>query len=288
MRTLKEPLLHFFVLGLAVFGLYALFEERPEDVPDPYLVEVTSADIEWFRTMWRKRRGREPNVDEMRGLVNQFIREQVLGREAIRLGLDQDDPVLRQRLSQKMDYLIRDLSDLREPTDEDLAAFLLGHPEEYENPARVTFTQIFVNADERGHAAAADLVEKLISDLSGWSDPPSDVSELGDPILLESHFAEVPDPEVRLSFGEEFADSLASLPPGTWQGPLRSGYGLHAVYVQEILEPHSPDFLEVRDRLRNDWMFAQQKELSSRAYQELRGQYQVLLEGLPYAQDLEQ
>lgn len=84
-----------FVLGLVVFGLHAVFEPKPEAADDPFLVEVSSADIEWFRTMWTKRIGREPTVEELRGQVNQLIREQVLSREAVSIGLDVEDTVVR-------------------------------------------------------------------------------------------------------------------------------------------------------------------------------------------------
>jgi hypothetical protein len=287
LRILKEPLLHFFVLGLAVFGLYALLAERPEDVPDPYLVEVTSADIDWARTMWRKQMGREPTLKEMRGRVHQLIREQVLGREALKLGLDQEDPVLRRRLAQKMDYLIRDLSGMREPSDEDLAAFLQENLEDYEIPARVTFSQVFINADERGEAAAREQAELLIADLSSRSVAPNEIAELGDPLLLEPSYTDMALPDLGLSFGETFAAALQKLPTGSWQGPVRSSFGFHAVYLQDRQEAQIPAVAEVRDRLQSDWMYAEQLDLAARAYQELRKQYTVLVEGLPYEVDVE-
>jgi hypothetical protein len=286
LRILKEPVVHFFVLGLAVFGLHLVFEERPESPPDPYLVEVTSADIEWFRTMWRKRTGRDPQVEEIRGRVNQLIRERVLGREAERLGLDEDDPVLRQRLALKMEYLLRDISTLREPTAEDLAAFLRDRAEDYEIPAQVTFTQIYFNEDERGTSAAAEGAGRLVRELGSRELAPAEAAGLGDPTLQEPLFTEVFLPEVEKTFGNGFAAAVAGLTTGSWQGPVRSGFGLHVVYVKEKWPARMPELMEVKERLRTDWMFAQQQELTTVAYGELRRQYRVLVEGLPYDLDV--
>ena len=153
-KLLKEPVIHFFVLGLVVFGLYRVLEKQPEAEVDPFLVEVSSADIEWFRTMWSKRMGREPTVEELRGQVHQLIREEVLSREKLAMGLDDGDMVVRRRLTQKMDFLFRDLSDIAEPSDSDLEEYLKRNPGAYEIPGELTFTQVYFNRDERGEVAA--------------------------------------------------------------------------------------------------------------------------------------
>jgi hypothetical protein len=160
---LREPLIHFFVLGLAIFGLHAALDRKPEAVADdPYLIEVSSADIEWFRTMWSKRMGREPTVQDLRGQVNQLIREQILSREAVSMGLDEDDMVVRRRLAQKMDFLFKDLSDITEPSDSDLQEYLLKNRNTYEIPPRATFTHVYFNTDRRGEEGAAKAARSLV------------------------------------------------------------------------------------------------------------------------------
>ncbi|UCG14630.1 MAG: hypothetical protein JSU72_09370 [Deltaproteobacteria bacterium] len=114
---LREPLIHFFLLELVVFGLRGVLETKPEAANDPFLVEMSSGDIEWFRTIWNKPMGREPTVEELRGQVNQLIRKHTLSREAVSIGLDEGDMVVHRRLAQKMDFLFRDLSDITEPSD---------------------------------------------------------------------------------------------------------------------------------------------------------------------------
>ena len=171
MRQLREPLLHLFVLGLVVFGLHAALDRGSEEaLDDPYLVEVSSADIEWFRTMWKKRMGREPTVEELRGQVNQVIRERILEREAIRMGLDKDDVVVRRRLAQKMEFLFKDIATLTEPSDEDLRRYLEENRDRYETPVKLTFTQVFFNTDKRG-LAGAEKAETL-KDVLEFAVPP--------------------------------------------------------------------------------------------------------------------
>ena len=285
-RIWKEPLLHFFILGLVVFGLHAWFEEKPKTIEDPFLVEVTSADIEWFRTMWTKRMGREPTVEELRGQVNQLIREQVLSREAVAMGLDDGDLVVRRRLAQKMDFLFKDLSAITEPSDDELRTFLQENRSTYAIPGRVTFTHVYFNTDKRGKEKAETAARQLIDNSNARGVDPSDTAELGDPFLLPSSFSNKMLTEISSEFGPQFAKAVMQQNPGSWQGPVNSGYGLHAVYVHERTNTKLPALDDIKERLRADWMAEKQRELSGKAYQELRGRYRVLLEGMPY--DLDQ
>jgi hypothetical protein len=287
LKPLRDPLIHFFILGLVVFGLHGVLEDEPEVADDPFLVEVTSADIEWFRTMWSKRMGREPTVEELRGQVNQLIREQILSREAVSMGLDEGDMVVRRRLAQKMDFLFKDLSDIAEPSEGELRAYLQGNRDAYEIPEKVTFTHIYLNADERGEEAAAEAVRLLVERLNTDEGVPPDVSGLGDPFLLPSSYSDKTLMEVRREFGTQFAEKVWELEPLTWQGPVPSGYGLHAVYVGERFDAKLPAFGDLQERLKVDWMAERQRETTRKAYQEVRGRYRVLLEGLPYDLDME-
>lgn len=281
----REPLIHFFVLGLVVLGLYAVLEKQPEAADDTSLVEITSADIEWIRTMWSKRMGREPTVAEMRGTVNQMIREQVLSREAVFLGLDEGDTVVRRRLAQKMDFLFKDPSGIREPTDNELRLFLQANRAIYEIPAAVTFTQIYFNTDKRGQEGAEKALRLVLEELADKG-VPSDVSELGDPFLLATGYSNKNLMQIRGEFGTGFAEAVWDQQIRKWKGPVPSGYGLHAVYVHERSEASLPDFKELKDRLRADWMSEKQREIARIAYQQLRSRYRVLLEGMPYDLDI--
>jgi hypothetical protein len=285
-KWLREPLIHFFVLGLVVFGLHGVLEKKPEAAEDPFLVEVTSADIEWFRTMWRKRMGREPTVEELRGTVNQLIREQILSREAVSIGLDEGDMVVRRRLAQKMDFLFKDLSEITEPSDGELQAYLQEKRSNYEIPALVTFTHVYFNMDKRGEERAAEAVRRLVKKLAASKGVPPEVSALGDPFLLPSSYSEWALLDIRSEFGTQFAKTVGEQRPRTWQGPVVSGYGLHAVYVHERTDAKLPNFIDLREKLRADWMAERQREIARKAYEKLRGRYRVLLEGMPYDLDM--
>jgi hypothetical protein len=286
-KWLREPLIHFFILGLAIFGLHAVLDTKPEAVAeDPYLLEVSSADIEWFRTMWSKRMGREPTVEDLRGQVNQLIREQVLSREAVSMGLDEGDMVVRRRLAQKMDFLFRDLSDITEPSDSDLRAYLQEKRSIYEIPAWVTFTHVYFNTDKRGEEGAAEAVRLLVERLNANEGVPSDASVLGDPFLLQSSYSNKTLMEIRGEFGPQFAKTVWEQEPRTWQGPVASGYGVHAVYVHERSDAKLPAFRDLKERLKLDWMAERQREIGGKAYEKLRGRYRVLLEGMPYDLDI--
>lgn len=285
-KFFREPLIHFFILGLVVFGLYGIWEREPEAADDPFLVEVSSADIEWFRTMWSKRMGREPTVEELRGMVHQLIREQILSREAVSLGLDAGDTVVRRRLAQKMDFLFQDLSDMAEPSEEELKAYLQEHGETYEIPSRVTFTHIYFNTDKRGEENAADAARQIVARLNSEQGAFLDVPGLGDPFLLQAGYSNKSMAEVDREFGHRFAQALWEQTPGKWYGPVASGYGLHAVYVKELKEARLPDIDDLKEKLKADWMADKQRQLARKAYETVRGRYRVLLEGMPYNLDL--
>jgi peptidyl-prolyl cis-trans isomerase C len=278
-RFWREPLIHFFVLGLAVFGLHAALERQPETpVNDPYLVEVSSADVEWMRTIFNKQMGREPGVQDLRGQVNQLIREQILSREAVAMGFDEGDMVVRRRLAQKMEFLFQDIAALAEPTEDDLRQYFFENRRKYEFPPRITFTQAYFSIDNRG----ADVAKQAAQALIKADNDPYKVPTGGDASLLSPGCDQCSVREIRNRFGPDFAEAVKNLAAGLWQGPVKSAYGFHAVYVHERLDAKLPNFIEIIDRIKNDWISVKQAENRRMVYGEIRSRYRVLLEGLPY------
>ena len=282
-RFLREPLIHFFVLGLVVFGLHAVLDRKPEaTVNDPYLVEISSADIEWMWTLFNKKMGREPTGKDLRGQVNQLIREQILSREAVAMGLDEGDIVVRRRLVQKVEFLFKDLSATLEPTEDDLRNYYTENRPKYEVPPQVTFTQAYFNIDSRGIDGAKQAAQALTKE----GHDPSKASTLGDTSILSPGCTQCSVKEIRNRFGTDFAKAVKNLEPKSWYGPIRSTYGFHAVYIYARQEAILPKLENVIDRVRNDWMFENQEENARRVYKEIRSRYRVLLEGLPYDLDV--
>ena len=282
-RFWREPLIHFFILGLAVFGLHAALDRKPEAaVNDPYLVEVSSADIEWMRTIFNKQMGREPTVQDLRGQVNQLIREQILSREAVAMGIDEGDMVVRRRLAQKMEFLFKDLSAMTEPTEDDLRKYFYENRQKYETSPLVTFTQVYFSIDSRGVDGAKQAAQALIKE---DADPYS-VPTLGDASILSPGCTQCSVTEIKNRFGTDFAEAVKNLEPGTWNGPVKSAYGFHAVYIHERQDAKLPNFRDIFDRIKNDWMSVNREENTRRVYGDIRSRYRVLLEGLPYDFDL--
>ncbi len=282
-RLWREPLIHFFVLGLAVFGLHAALDRQPKaNFNDPYLVEISSADIEWMRTLFNKQMGREPTGQDLRGQVNQLIREQILSREAVSMGLDEGDIVVRRRLAQKMAFLFKDLSAMNAPTEDELRQYYKENLAQYEISPQITFTHVYFNRDNRGVDGAKQAIQALVKE----NVDPNTVEALGDPSMLSTGCNNCRGREIKDRFGNEFAGTIEDLKPGAWYGPIASAYGLHAVYIYDRQDGKLPAFDEIVDQVRNDWMFANQEENTRKVYEEIRSRYQVLVEGLPYDSDV--
>jgi hypothetical protein len=279
----REPLIHFFILGLSIFGLHAVLDRKPESiVNDPYRLEVSSADVEWMRTIFNKQMGRGPTVQDLRGQVNQFIREQILSREAVAMGLDEGDIVVRRRLAQKMEFLFKDLSAMIDPTEEDLRKYYSENQWKFETQPLVTFTHVFFSVDKRGVEGAKKAAQLLIKEDSD----PYKVTSRGDASILSPGCTKCGVKEIRNQFGTTFADTVKSLTPDTWHGPVVSAYGLHAVFIHERQDASLPSFHKIIDQVRADWMFTNQKANTRKVYGEIRSKYQVLVEGLPYDLDV--
>lgn len=278
-RFWREPLIHFFILGLAVFGLHAALDRKPEaTVNDPYLVEVSSADIEWMRTIFKKRMGRGPTVQDLRGQVSQLIREQILSREAVAMGIDEGDIVVRRRLAQKMEFLFKDLSAMTEPTEDDLRKYYFENRRKYEASPQVTFTQVYFSVENRGVEGAKQAAQALIKE----DGDPYRVPALGDASILSPGCRQCSEIEIRNRFGTDFAEAVKNLKPGLWNGPVKSAYGFHAIYIHERQDTKLAKFRDIIDRIKNDWVSAKREEYTRRVYGEIRSRYRVLVEGLPY------
>lgn len=276
MKILREPLLHFLLIGAAFFLYYQVFSDPGQD-RDGKTIVVGADEIEWMKASWQQRWNRPPLPAELDGMIEDYIRETVLYREALTLGLDKDDRFIRQRLGLKMEFLAADLAALAPPTDDELKTYFESHRERYQESPRFTFTQVYFDPDKRGDATLDDAKAartRLVEDGSEIEDPQS----LGDSLMLGSDFIDKGQADIQKLFGSIFAQSLASLSPGQWQGPLSSGYGVHLVYVSNVYEPAGPDFEALRDRLAQDWTADKGDELKKKFYAGLRDQYTVVIE----------
>ena len=274
-KLLREPLLHFLLLGAGLFIAYGLMS-KPGRSDAPGKIVVTVGQVETLAAGFARTWQRPPTDKELAGLVRDRVREEVYYREAIALGLDKDDTVIRRRLRQKMEFVSDDIAAQAEPTDADLSAYLQAHADTFRVEQRFTFRQVYLNPDKHRANLAGD-VAQLLAQLKQSGDK-ADVSALGDAFLLEYDFTALPAGEVAKVFGETFAAKLSGLQPGQWQGPVESGYGVHLVKVSERSEGRLPALADVRAVVRREWDNARRLEANEKFFQELLKRYVVTIE----------
>ena len=274
-RLLREPFLHFVLLGVLVFAVDAYLRQRSTDAGGGEIV-VTQGRIENLAALFARTWQRPPTAAELRGLVDEYVLEEALFREGVALGVDQGDTVIRRRVRQKMDFFVDDLVDPGETPEAELTAWLAEHPASYAQPARYSFRHVYLNADRRGDSTVAD-AERLLAELRS-SDGASDPRELGDTTLLEYAYSDYRADTVESSFGQAFVEQLAELPTGEWSGPVESAFGVHLVFVDATIPGRLPDLAEVRDAIERDWSYAQRQEASKLFHEQVVSRYDVTVE----------
>ena len=274
MNWTKEPLVHFLVLGGLLFGLFALVNDEASSKP-PNEIEITSSDVDRLRDVWTKQWNRPPTETELKGLIESHLREEVLYREGLALGLDQNDTIIRRRLAQKMEFLFEDLADQVEPTDEELKRYFDKYNDKYLLPARVSFSHIYFNVDRRGEAGygnAKHLLEKLQSNKAR----PRPYDQ-GDRFMLGYEYVQKTPQEVANVFGRQFAEKLFMTRKGIWQGPIESGYGVHLVSIHDRTESRLPEMKDVRDKVQLDFLAERRRETNERIYEKLKARYEIVV-----------
>ena len=269
-RLLREPLLHFLAIGGLIFLLFGAVAE-PGPGPTDTIV-VGPEHIEQLATRFQSVWQRPPTDDELRNIVDEFVREEIYYREALLLGLDRNDTVVRRRLRQKMEFLTDTAADLLEPAAGDLVAYLAANEQTYRSGPQLAFEQIYL-----GETPGPDSVTLSLSALR--SDPVTEPSSLGESTLLPARFDLSPPNAIDGVFGQGFFERLAERPPGMWAGPVESAYGVHLVRILDSLPARMPPLEEVRDAVLRDWKAAKALEIRELHYARLRERYVVEIRG---------
>jgi hypothetical protein len=273
-RVVREPLIHFLLLGAALFIAYTVLHGTG-DAGGREIV-VTPGQLEHLAESFVRINQRPPTPEELRGLVSDYVRGEVYNREALALGLDRDDPVIRNRLRQKMQFLSEDVAALAQPTDEQLRAYLQTHADNFRVEQHYTFSQVYFNPDRRRDHLAYDARQALETLRAGGAGAVP--AALGDPFLLDSGFESLPSTEVSKEFGDAFAKRLAALPIGTWQGPIESGYGEHLVLLQARTAGRMPTLEEARAAVTREWVNDERLRANEAFYQGLLKRYKVVIQ----------
>ena len=266
MRYLKDPLAVFLLLGVVIFAVDAWGPD-----PDDEVINVGVLDIARLSDQWRAQMGRDPTETELAGLVDAHVREEMLVREALRMGLDANDVIIRRRLAQKLTFLTEDLALLEPATDAQLAEFFEADVERYRVPARFTFSHIYFSPDRRetARADAAAALPEVTED--NWR-------TIGDPFMLRRTYAHVTVGDIRKDFGTAFSEALPRLEGDGWVGPVESGYGFHLVRIDRRTASRLPDFGEVRERVAVDYDSKRRSDANDSYYETLAAQYRVDIE----------
>ena len=273
-KLVREPLVHFLLLGAGLFLLFSMVGDS-NDAPTDRIV-VSTGQItqltETFARTWQ----RPPTEKELDGLIENHIREEVYYREALAMSLDRDDTIVRRRLRQKLEFITNDLVAAVDPTEEQLQAYLEEHADAFRTPARLSFRQIYFSRERRGEQATSD-AESLLARLNGASSE-IDTTVLGDSLMLPGDYELISEVEVARQLGAGFAAVLSELPVGRWSGPVESGFGLHLVLIREQRPGSDPALAEAREVVEREWRNASREESNETFYRVLRDRYEVSVE----------
>lgn len=268
---LKDPLFHFAILGAVLFSAY-LYVNDDVDVYEPKRIVINQGSLSRLTGPFEQTWKRKPTSEEMNGLIQEYIKEEVLYREALELGLDKNDPVIRRRLRQKMEFLNQDISDPPQATDAILQAYLDKNKDAFVQPPRASFTQLFFKLDSADDIERAK--EKRV-ELEALPFAKIDIMANGDPTLLTASMQDASSAEVTSIFGREFAKELFAMPARKWVGPVRSGFGIHLVYIENQTPAAAPALANVRKNVEREWLFEYRDTANARFYQILRDRYVV-------------
>ncbi len=272
-RTIREPFIHFLLLGALLFALNAWRESKRPPQDNAVAIAVTEAVVERLRAGYERQFNRMPDEDDLRGLVTAYIREEVLSREALALGLDRDDTIVRRRLAQKMEFLTDDVVAAAEPDEAALRQFFAANAARYDRPAQISFRHVYFSRERRGAQTEAASLVALASLHSGVSD-----ETLGDPFLQGFEFTEHEPAEISAVFGADFAKEVSAKQAGEWVGPLASSYGLHLVRVDARSEPRPVELDEVRTTVVRDFNDDLRRRTNEEIFERLKQRYQITVD----------
>jgi peptidyl-prolyl cis-trans isomerase C len=270
-KLLRDPLTHFLLLGGLIFFLFS-WRGTPEST-DPHRIVISDEELDGIRQSLAILRGQPPSRDDIWEALEPSVKDEILFREAVALGLDQDDALIRARLTEKMLFLTQDLAEPAAPTDAEIAAFFNADPSRFRKPTVLSFEQIYFSPSR--HGADLEAVVVLARDrlMAGSTEIPD-----GDDVLFEFRYNEVNPVSIARGFGTAFAEAIVDLPSNSsWQGPLRSDFGMHLVRVLDIVEAYQPDFDAIRAEVTSALTTQRRLEANEAEYQKLRQRYEIVI-----------
>jgi hypothetical protein len=274
-RIVREPLLHFIVLGAALFLVYTALETDTESGSD-YEIALTLDELYQLNSLFEAQWHRAPTPEEFAGMVETRVQQEVLYREALAMGLDKNDEIVKRRMAQKVRFLAEDMAAAQEPGREELEDWYQKNSDMFALPKRVSFRHLYFSPDSRGTRAHED-ARAALARLAGKPVDSETADALADRFMYQDYYADQTSVSLAKDFGPQFAVAVASLPPGSWQGPVESGFGWHLVYIDSVIQGRVPAFDEVEGEVKTAWLGVQKEIGWEKAYREMRARYTLLI-----------
>jgi peptidyl-prolyl cis-trans isomerase C len=273
-RWLREPLVHFLLAGALIFAIYELLNPAANRTDRANQIVLTKDDLRQLAVHWLAQGRPLPTADQMHALIEQRVSEEILSREAVALGLDKEDEIIKRRLAQKMDFLAADIAALQDPGDAELRPWYKQNSDRFALPPRASFRHLYFSFDRPG---ARDRAGGILDKISGKPADAPEVATVADPFMFQDYYAERAPDQIAKEFGPDFAKAVFQLKPGAWRGPIESGYGWHLIFVDAFEPGRVPAFEEVEPDVKSAWLDEKQREIKRVAFEAMRARYTVVV-----------
>ena len=269
-QLLREPLVHFLLIGL---GLFALYGRVATENSDSRTIEVSSARVQDLERQYQAVWSRPPTATELKGLIDTYIHDEVMYREGLSMGLDKDDAVIKRRIRQKLDVISEEIGNQKAPSDAELNAYLTKNAEVFRRAPILSFEQVFFSGD-----APAEAVERQSAEALAQLKKGAPMASVGQATMLPAIVNATPADLVARDFGEEFAKKLESLPLNVWQGPIASGMGAHLVRITERTPSELPELAAIRPQVLREWENQRRESNRAEVYQAMLKNYRIVID----------
>ena len=277
---LREPLLHFLLIGLVLFTVYAYINRGRTGTQSPRQIVLSLDELQTMTAYFQSQWHRPPTPQEFQAMVEDKIKEEVLYREGLVMGLDKGDTIVKRRMAQKVQFLAEDVAAAHEPSTAEMKAWFETNTNKFALPSRYSFRHIYFSPDKRGKTAHEDAAQALAT-IAGQPEDSALITQVADRFMFQDYYGDRTPSAIAKEFGPQFAVALEKLKPGSWQGPIESGFGWHLVFVDTVIPGRIPAFDEVESEVKTAWLGEQKAEARQKAYQEMRAKYTVLLPAPP-------
>jgi peptidyl-prolyl cis-trans isomerase C len=279
-RWLREPLLHFLVIGLVLFGFYAYINRGRSGTASPEQIVLSLDELAtmeaYFESQWHRR----PTPQEFQAMVEDKIKEEVLYREGLVMELDKGDTIVKRRMAQKVQFLAEDVATAHEPSTAELKTWFEKNTDKFALPSRYSFRHVYFSPDKRGTNAHDDATAALVR-IAGQPEDAPLIPSMADRFMFQDYYGDRAPSAIAKEFGPQFAVALEKVKAGSWEGPIESGYGWHLVFVDTVIPGRIPAFEEIESEVKTAWLGEQKTRAWQKAYQTMRAKYTVFLPAPP-------